>query len=128
MHVFYVHIKTPQFFTKTYIPPFSNPIINEGQWYTKTGGEAKNDIKAVQLGLIKPNQLAKSFDQLEDEMRRLFTRSFAEMPRKNRGHLALVPRKPRIEQKYWKDNYVPRRDTQLKEETLTKKKERKFFL
>ena len=29
----------PQFSTKPYIPPFSNPIINEGQWYTKTGGK-----------------------------------------------------------------------------------------
>ena len=78
--------QTPQFSTKPYIPPFSNPIIQEGQWYTKTRGkivpmtasqrrrsqrqygEAKNAMKAVQLGLIKPNQLAKSFDQLEDEV------------------------------------------------------------
>ena len=76
----------------------------------------------MQLGHIKPNQLAKSFDQLEAEVRRLSARTFAEVPKQSRRHLAPVPQRPKIEEKYWKEKNVPRGDMQLEEETLVKRK------
>jgi hypothetical protein len=139
--------QTPQFSTKPYIPPFSNPIIQEGQWYTKTGGkivpmtasqrrrsqrqygEAKKAMKAVQLGHIKPNQLAKSFNQLEDEVRRLSARTFAEVPRQNRGGILLQYLRHQESRKNIKKGRMFQEGTcSSKKRLLPRKKERKFFL